>query len=440
MATDAVVTSFARSHPHTLVLVSEDMDLTKAENTLIEAFPHESLIRLQVDRFARPSVDLPGTDPGMMMRSRGETRHHRTSRCSSGYSVLRKLPKLRGTDPYASSMQWESVMRSARCFVGLWLPARRWTGSNCSTPTGRSTFLLCIETLMQVLQDARFDDVSLPVTFAEGIPARYSRPEERSWPWIEWIREEYRQDIPAKMIEDGLLAVPDTSRSVPFSRLAALLRATPIGIGRERYLKQLKSMGEEEDAVDTAPRNEEAPQGDTSQGDDPEERATLIDVLEALIGLTPEPEPHPGVLLRAAERFLEEAARKANELDNYAAVALLDQIRELARWIGDGSEPLSLDVAELVWPSLPGRVRVGGSGPRPGCIHVDHLLSGGHTSRNVTFIMGLDDGRFPGAGLSDPLLLDHERERISPELPGLPHTRRSNWRDLPDCARGFEGA
>ena len=35
----------------------------------------------------------------------------------------------------------------------------------------------------------------------------------------------------------------------------------------------------------------------------------------------------------------------------------------------------------------------------------------------VTFIVGLDDSRFPGAGLQDPLLLDHERQALSPKLP-----------------------
>ncbi|MFO8009141.1 MAG: PD-(D/E)XK nuclease family protein, partial [Candidatus Brocadiia bacterium] len=55
--------------------------------------------------------------------------------------------------------------------------------------------------------------------------------------------------------------------------------------------------------------------------------------------------------------------------------------------------------------------------PRPGCLHVDHLLSGGHSGRGHTFLLGLDDSRFPGAGLQDPLLLDSERRKLSPELP-----------------------
>ncbi|MCP4589970.1 MAG: PD-(D/E)XK nuclease family protein [bacterium] len=58
----------------------------------------------------------------------------------------------------------------------------------------------------------------------------------------------------------------------------------------------------------------------------------------------------------------------------------------------------------------------GGSGPRPGCLHVSSLRGGGHTGRGHTFIVGLDDTRFPGGGMQDPLLLDAERASLSDEL------------------------
>ena len=44
-------------------------------------------------------------------------------------------------------------------------------------------------------------------------------------------------------------------------------------------------------------------------------------------------------------------------------------------------------------------------------------LSGGHSGRSHTFIVGLDDSRFPGTGLQDPLFLDGERRAVSPQLP-----------------------
>ncbi len=60
---------------------------------------------------------------------------------------------------------------------------------------------------------------------------------------------------------------------------------------------------------------------------------------------------------------------------------------------------------------------VRGEGPRPGRLHVAPVYGGGHSGRKHTFIVGLDDSRFPGAGLQDPLLLDGERIRVSDDLP-----------------------
>jgi hypothetical protein len=77
---------------------------------------------------------------------------------------------------------------------------------------------------------------------------------------------------------------------------------------------------------------------------------------------------------------------------------------------------LGFDAAE--WLSdLAHSSHIFGMRPQPGCLHVAHLDSGGHSGRPYTFILGLDDTRFPVAGTQDPVLLDRERGRISPELP-----------------------
>jgi ATP-dependent helicase/nuclease subunit B len=81
-----------------------------------------------------------------------------------------------------------------------------------------------------------------------------------------------------------------------------------------------------------------------------------------------------------------------------------------------GALPAGLDVAAWL-AELPRRARVGGSGPRPGHMHVAGLRGGGHSGRARTVLVGLDDGRFPPAGLQDPLVLDAERHKIDAELP-----------------------
>src|SRR4029078_4257300 len=87
----------------------------------------------------------------------------------------------------------------------------------------------------------------------------------------------------------------------------------------------------------------------------------------------------------------------------------------MEHWLSREDNQVGIDVWDWL-AALPGESRVLGSGPRPGCLHVDSIYSGGVSGRGHTFILGLDDSRFPGAGLQDPLLLDSERRQVSPQL------------------------
>ena len=108
-------------------------------------------------------------------------------------------------------------------------------------------------------------------------------------------------------------------------------------------------------------------------------------------------------------------ARNVNQVDRFAVLKLVDEISEMQHCLSLCDEGSSFDANDWL-ARLPDEARVLGGGPRPSCLHVAHVLSGGHTGRPRTFIVGLDDSRFPGAGHQDPLLLDSERRKISPEL------------------------
>ena len=82
--------------------------------------------------------------------------------------------------------------------------------------------------------------------------------------------------------------------------------------------------------------------------------------------------------------------------------------------------------------ALPDRLRVGGSGPRPGHLHVAAVQGGGHSGRPHTIILGLDDARLPLAGHQDPLLLDHERGRLEA---GLATSQKRLREQLDDFAK-----
>lgn len=415
LATDGLKDNPGLMGPDIRILLPDDMDLGAAERSLIGALDPQTLVTLTVDSVRTISEDMeaPLSDASLLAWVLQPAEAPKASQDGSAeiFHAVGECNEIR------------EVLRRAMSAVCRFDEMEL-------LHTDREVYVpLVYETLMQVLRDPESDDESLPVTFAEGIPSVYSRPGRALTAWMEWMQGNFRQDTLAKMIEDGLLELPAGSLDVPFSRLAGILRATPVGMGRDGYLSRLDSNSGGISVPDARePFGDAVPQ---QSGD----RQTLCALVRCLLDVSPGAAIPPAELLRAAERFIGNVARKTNELDNYAALALLDQIRELARWVEEDSAPLSLDTAEWL-ATLPHSVRVGGSGPRPGRLHVDHLLSGGRSGRLHTFIVGLDDGRFPGSGINDPLLLDHERERLSADLPKASSNLRKK---LEGVARLFAG-
>jgi ATP-dependent helicase/nuclease subunit B len=133
-------------------------------------------------------------------------------------------------------------------------------------------------------------------------------------------------------------------------------------------------------------------------------------------------------VLGAAAILLREQVRSASELDSYARERLLREISDLSECLSE-SEPEGIDVFEWL-AELPTRLRVLGQGPRPGHLHAAPVWDGGHAGRRHTFVVGLDDSRYPGGLRQEPLLLDAERSRVSESLP-------TSARDLEERTLGF---
>jgi ATP-dependent helicase/nuclease subunit B len=261
-----------------------------------------------------------------------------------------------------------------------------------------------------------------PVTFAEGISCRYSRPGRAFAAWLAWIREGYPQASLVRMIREGLVLIPGGMEEEPsFTALAATLRSVPIGIGRDRYPKrietQIKRVSEKLRLSESA-RDED---GEMSPGrhDHLNRQLAELETLGRLIGqlldITPLPTTDHPSLLTAAGQFLNTFARRVDKVDNYAHERLVLDIQDMRRSLGLMSEPTSLDVWEWLF-SLPAEAQILGSSPREGCLHVAPLLGGGHSGRGHTFVLGMDDGRFPGSAMQDPVLLDGERKLLSEDL------------------------
>jgi len=259
----------------------------------------------------------------------------------------------------------------------------------------------------------------IPATFAEGIPTSYSRPGRALRAWLSWIRNDHPQWTLVRMIQDGILRMDKAEEAgFSFSLLAAAFKGVPIGAGAQRYLK---AIDDQIKAIDKPPPESEsdedaAPTGSKRHGKRIEGLREIRSLVQRLLEKNLTLDSSQKTVLETADWFLENCCRCVNELDAYSKRRLQAEIRELASCIEQGDNYPGFDVRE--WLSvLPRLLSVAGSGPRPGCMYVAPVRGGGHSGRRNTFILGLDDTRFPGTGLQDPLLLDGERGKISTNLP-----------------------
>jgi ATP-dependent helicase/nuclease subunit B len=262
-----------------------------------------------------------------------------------------------------------------------------------------------------------------PVTFAEGIPCDRSRPGRALAAWLRWMREDCPQRLLTEMVREGLLETGEGEEGVGFGRLARLLRSMGIGFGRDRYLvridRRIESLTHLLAAAGTIDAGDEDGRAVHASRAARERDLAALHALrvmvERLLGISPPPDADGAVLASAARRFLAECARSVGRLDTFARERLDEELAGMAHWL-ERTGGANSDIRFWI-EALPRETRVLGSGPRPEHLHVDHVTSGGHSGRRRLFVLGLDDSRFPGAGLQDPLLLDGERGRLSPGMP-----------------------
>ncbi len=315
-----------------------------------------------------------------------------------------------------------------------------------------------LATMAGAEEGAHVTAADVPVTFAEGLPIRESRPARALTAWLAWRAERHPQGRLLRMVRDGLIdwtriqraptagpssantssdlkeggsAEPDEARDTAegFTNEASLLREL-------RRLKIGFNLTASPRTVQAAiAATEAAPLSSFMTGSrDPDEdgefdadaatrrRAqrlrslrVIATLLKRLLELEPQPDATAATIVTQARRFVEEVAAARDQFDNNAKNRLLAEIADMERWL---ERHPAADLREtLEWlAGLAESLVVMGSAPRPGCIHVAPLATGGHSGRPHTFLVGLDESRFPGPGSADPVLPDPDRAALSPDL------------------------
>lgn len=255
-----------------------------------------------------------------------------------------------------------------------------------------------------------------PVTLASGLPATLTRPGRALVALTGWIESNFAAGALRRLLQSGdvRLGSIDTTVLAP-ARAARLLAKAEAAWGRDTYKLALGRLAK---SYRTYATTEEV-------ADD--ERGAVIakaDQVDQLLGWITEilaSVPETGAdrlidlqqLVESALTFVKSHTSTGSALDGAAAVALEKSLADL-RALGTFRCSL-VDGLRFIRERVDG-LRVGADRPRPGHLHVSDLSQAAFAGRCCLFVVGLEEGRVFPASFEDPVLLDAEREAISPSL------------------------
>lgn len=273
---------------------------------------------------------------------------------------------------------------------------------------------------------AKGSDDHLPVTFADGLPLADATPGRGLAAWLAWRRDGHPQNGLERLLRDGLVEPRGEAATADRPRARALvhrLRGMKIGRGLDRTVSLANAAvarARNQPPEAFAPGRHADDEGiDEAALLGPDELAerkdrivreleALADVVGRLAACEGGTTPTAESVLQGARTFLEELCPADSEFDGNARRLLLDEIDAMLAWRAAPDAASADDMLDWL-AELPADMVVLGAGPRPGCLHVSSLATGGHSGRPCTFVIGLDENRFPGGGASDPVLTDGER-------------------------------
>lgn len=253
-----------------------------------------------------------------------------------------------------------------------------------------------------------------PITIGPGLAAALTRPGRALLGLCSWIESDFTAGVLCRLLESGDLRLGGVDDLTP-GQAAGLLVKAEAGWGRATYEISLRRLAKHYHAVADDPDQSDEQRAANIQKAGRTER--LLEWIAAILASVPACAADKEVPIQdtveAVLRFLDHCTAKASALDGAAAIALQDAITELRPL---GSFRCSAPVALRFVRGRVQGVSVGCDRSRPGHLHVSRLVQAGAPNRPLLFIVGLEEGSVFPAAVEDPVLLDSERQRISPAL------------------------
>ncbi len=199
-----------------VVFRPDDLQLTVLERSLLEALRAQTVVSIPVDRPAHPAtpatvesdlallgwLDRPADAPQAV--GDGSVRIvHAIGEVNEVRAVLRSC--------LADEMSLDTV-------------ELLYTAADTYVP-------LIYETAQRIFEHDPASDLGVPVTFADGVPSRMSRPGRLLAAWHSWVDQDFPQSGLLRMLQAGLLRLGENQDGVPMGTARRFARRRQ----RERY-------------------------------------------------------------------------------------------------------------------------------------------------------------------------------------------------------------
>lgn len=245
----------------------------------------------------------------------------------------------------------------------------------------------------------------IPMTFHSGISIKNSCPAQFLFSLFDWIIDNYSI---AKLIT--LLKYSSLDRNIRSTgreqKFASLLRQSPIGWGRERYLPGFDLAIEEREKQINNTSKEKAKE----LSDDIQHLFAIKEWIEELFKEIPDQKfEHlislsrlAGGLLRLVKKY---AQKEKGNIDEEAELIIEHKLDALQI---DISTQITINEGLLLIKNLIEQERINCSTPLPGHLHIASYKKGIWIDRLYTFLVGMDYQKFPGNSNGETLFLETE--------------------------------
>src|SRR4051812_49378679 len=253
------------------------------------------------------------------------------------------------------------------------------------------------------------------VTLGPGIAAPSTRPGRALLGLCDWIETDFSAGHLRRLLQSGDLGIENEDEGFTAGQAATTLARAEAGWGRATYGLSLglleKSYRRRANDPDLSDDERETAQKKA------ELTGKIATWITRLVASIPEEAANGKVPLQAvvdvALQFLEHSTARSSQLDHRSAAALIDYVKELRAL---GAFQCSLGEALRFIRERVESLQVAAERPRPGHLYACRLQQAGHSGRPHLYVVGLEEGRVFPAASEDPVLLDAEREAISPAL------------------------